>query len=141
VRSRLARAWLLGCLLGAACEEKGLTPVVGDSAQLKTADARVAHLCDVTLCPSTPLDAAFLAGGDGEGSFVAVLRVAPADVHLWSRGCSAARLEARPPWLPPLLAQRGWKVTTAPETWRCGADERVIHVKEGIVARRVLPRR
>ncbi len=114
-----------------------MTLGVADSARLGSAAERVAHLCDVTLCPSRPLDAAFLTDGDGEGSLVAVVRVRPDDVVQWRRGCASARFEVRPAWLPPLLAQRGWSVATAPDSWRCGREERVIHVKEAVVVRRI----
>jgi hypothetical protein len=127
--------------LSSGCDERAVQPAVADSAALPTAAERVAHLCDVTLCPTRPLDAAFLADGDGEGSLVAVVKVAPDDVAQWSRGCASARFEVRPKWSVRLLAQRGWKVTTAPDSWRCGTEERQLHVKESVVLRRVKPGR
>lgn len=140
--SRPVAAIALGCAAGLfACEERAVQPAVADSAALATAAERVAHLCDVTLCPTRPLDAAFLANGDGEGSLVAAVKLRPDDVALWSRGCASARFEVRPKWSLPLLAQRGWKVSTAPDSWRCGAEERLLHVKESVVVRRVKPGR
>lgn len=127
--------------LAPGCEERAVQPAVADSAALPTAAERVAHLCDVTLCPTRPLDAAFLAEGAGEGSLVAAVKLRPDDVAQWGRGCASARFEVRPRWSLPLLAQRGWKVATAPDAWRCGAEERLLHVKESVVLRRVKPGR
>lgn len=141
LRDGLARGVLLAGALLAGCEERAVQPAVADSASLSTAAERVTHLCDVTLCPTRPLDAAFLANGDGEGSLVAAVKVRPDDVAQWRRGCASARFDARPKWLLPLLAQRGWTVTTAPDSWRCGPEERLLHVKESVVVRRVKPGR
>lgn len=138
--SRMVPLGSLCCVL-LACEERAVAPATAGSAALRTAGERVAQLCDVTLCPTRPLDAAFLADGDGAGGLVAVVKVPPDDVSQWSRGCTSARFDVRPRWSLPLLAERGWKVAAAPDPWRCGPEERLIHVKEGVVVRRVKPGR
>lgn len=128
----MSRAWLVAAVVLAACTK---APSEHRSTSLPTAAERVAWLCEYALCPTKPLDAAFhLATGD-EGTVVhAVVKVAPTDVPRWSMGCDNVPVEARPKWLSEVLP-KDWAVKTIPDTWRCGGEKRVIHVKEGLVIR------
>lgn len=109
------------------------------STTLPTAKERVAFLCEAVMCPSTPEDTSFHItheeGLIGAGSMKvhAVIKLPAADVARWSKGCSPGGAEARPPWLSELLKGTGWSPKTAPDTVRCGAQSRVIHVKEALV--------
>lgn len=123
----------LALLLLAACTKEQTQK---RSTELPTAKERVAWLCEYSLCPSPPLDAAFDIAPGEEGAIVhAVVKVDPNDVHRWSMGCDNLPVEARPKWLPEVLAPTGWKVKSIPDTWRCAGEKRVIHVKEALVIR------
>lgn len=128
--------YLAAALLAGACASKSFDT---RSTSLPTAKARVAFLCEATLCPSTPDDAAFHVVhqegliGAGTMSIHAVVKVPAADLARWSKGCAPGGAEARPAWLPEVLKGTGWTPRTAPDTVRCGAQLRVIHVKEGLV--------
>lgn len=128
--------FVLACLALSACTNRSFDT---RSTTLPTAKERVAFLCEVVLCPSMPEDTAFHVrheeGLVGAGSMTvhAVIKVPAADVARWSKGCSPGGAEARPPWLAELLKGTGWSPKTAPDTLRCGAQSRVIHVKEGLV--------
>ena len=128
--------FVLVCLALSACSNRSFDT---RSTTLPSAKERVAFLCEVVLCPSMPEDTAFHVrheeGLVGAGSMTvhAVIKVPAADVARWSKGCSPGGAEARPPWLAELLKGTGWSPKTAPDTLRCGAQSRVIHVKEGLV--------
>jgi hypothetical protein len=133
VRARRGRLALLLSLVLLACTKEHTAK---RSTELASAKARVDWLCEYALCPTRPLDAAFdIAPGD-EGAIVhAVVKVDPADVPRWSMGCDDLAAEARPKWLGEVLAPTGWTVKTIPDTWRCGGEQRVIHVKEAVILR------
>jgi hypothetical protein len=124
------------CLALSACPDRSFDT---RSTTLPTAKARVAVLCEAVLCPSTPEDAAFhirheeALFGAGSTKVHAVVKVPAADVARWAKGCSPGGAEVRPPWLVKLLQGTGWAPRTAPDTLKCGAQSRVIHVKEGLV--------
>jgi hypothetical protein len=107
------------------------------SASLASAKDRVDHLCTVTLCPTQPQDAAWEVVSATE--LRAVVKVSPDDTDRWSRGCIDRRFDARPPWLPKVLAERGWKATSIPDSVQCGAERRLLHVKDGLVVRWLEP--
>lgn len=140
----MRRALALALLL-TGCPEKSRSTDTRSTA-LATAAQRVGFLCEYLLCPTTPEDAAFhvvfhdnsgFLAGPSDADIVAVVKVKPEDIPRWSMGCASKRLEAKPAWLEGLLAERGWKPTTIPDTVQCGAERRVLHVKEGLVAREV----
>ena len=108
------------------------------STQWPTSAERIADLCDFTLCPTRPLDAAFHIFKTDDGTVIhAIVKVDPNDIPRWSMGCENRTLEARPAWVKDVLP-KDWKLTTAPDTWRCGTEKRVIHVKEALIVRSVL---
>jgi hypothetical protein len=108
------------------------------STSLPSAKERVAWVCEYALCPTKPLDAAFHISPGEDGTVVhAVVKVVPTDVPRWSMGCDNVQVEARPKWLSEVLP-RDWAVKTIPDTWRCGGEKRVIHVKEGVIVRSLL---
>ena len=99
-------------------------------------------LCAYVLCPTRPEDAAFhvvfhdttgLLAGSSDYAIRAILKIAPDDAERWSRGCDEKRVDPKPAWLEPLAKERGWKPSSAPDTWVCGRESRVIHVREGFV--------
>jgi hypothetical protein len=134
--------FLFLALLLAACTEKSRSTDTR-STSLPTAKERVAFFCDYVLCPTRPDDVAFhLVYRDNSGGFIpgpddatihAVLKVPAADLAQWSRGCFPGGADARPAWLADVLKGTGWSPKTAPDIARCGAQTRVIHVKEGLV--------
>jgi hypothetical protein len=119
------------------------------SKSLPTAKERVARLCAATMCPTRPLDAAYhlqyvdlsgeLAQGATEVHLTAVVKVEVDDVVRWALGCREARLPVRPDWLPALLEGTDWTPTGAPDVRLCGREERILHVKDGLVLRRLVP--
>lgn len=131
-----SRIVVLFALALAACSNRSFDT---RSTRLPTAKARVAFLCEAVICPSTPEDTSFHItheeGLVGAGSMKvhAVIKVPVVDVARWSKGCSPGGAEARPAWLAELLKGTGWVPKTAPDTLHCGAQTRVIHVKEGLV--------
>lgn len=131
-------------LLSTGCPEKSSADT--RSTALATAAQRVGFLCERLLCPTTPEDAAFhvvvhdtsgFLAGPSDATVVAVVKVRPEDIPRWSMGCTPKRLEAKPAWLEGLLAERGWRPSTIPDTVLCGRERRVLHVKEGLVVREV----
>lgn len=119
------------------------------SREAATAAERVKRLCALVRCPSRPEDAAFhlryedptrdLSLGPQRLSLAAVLRVPASELPRWSRDCRPARLEPRPSWATPFLEERGWRTTEAPEMLRCDREERHLHVRDGLVLRRIVP--
>lgn len=136
--------WLALIVFLSACDEKTRSTDTR-SKSIAKASARVAFLCDYLMCPSTPEDAAFhvvyrdnshgLVPGSDDAVIHAVVKVKAEDVARWSMGCERTRVEARPPWLDDVLAGTGWAPKTLPDTLRCGREERVVHVKEGLIIR------
>lgn len=144
----MRRALVLALALAGCPSERSRTTDTR-STSLATAARRVGFLCEYLLCPTTPEDAAFhvvfhddpgFLAGRSDADIVAVVKVRPEDVPRWSMGCTAKRLEARPPWLEGLLAERGWRPSTIPDTVQCGAERRVLHVREGLIARELSAR-
>lgn len=115
------------------------------STSISTAAERATFLCAYALCASRVKDAAFhvvfhdnsggLLAGPDDAEIRAVVSVAPDDLEKWSRGCTEARVEARPEWLEALVAGTSMRPKTAPDGYRCGAELRGIHVKDGLVVR------
>lgn len=90
------------------------------------------------MSPTVPKDTAFHIYKTDDGTVVhAIVKVDVTEIPLWSMGCENRTLEARPPWVKDVLP-RGWELKTAPDTWRCGTEKRVIHVKEGLIIRSLL---
>ncbi len=137
-------AFAVVALLLAACPPSSRTTDTR-SDRLASPKDRVAFLCEYTLCPTTPSDAAFhivvrdasrgFLAGPGDVDVTAVVKVKPDDMPRWVAGCAARRGDMKPPWLEGLLKERGWKVTTAPDFAQCGAESRLLHVKDGLVVR------
>ena len=100
-------------------------------------------------CPSEVLDTEFhlvlhdnsggLLSGPSDADFKVAVKVKPDHVVKWAEHCTAARLDVRPAWVDPMLkGKSGWDVSSQPDTYRCGREERVIHVKEGVIFRRLV---
>lgn len=129
------KGWGTLLLLLAACTKQSNEH---RSTSLATAKERVAWVCEYALCPTTPLDAAFHISPGDEGTVVhAIVKIPRTDIPRWSMGCENRTLEARPKWVKDVLPS-DWKLESAPDTWRCSGEKRVIHVKEGIVIRALL---
>ena len=107
---------------------------------------RLAFLKDYAQGPTEPLDAEFhivfhdnsggLFAGPSDYEMNVAVKVKPDDMARWAAGCTAARLDPRPPWIDELLAGKtGWETQTLPDTVRCGPEERILFVKEAIVFR------
>lgn len=125
-------------LLLVACT-KDATSTEKRSTSFPTAKERVTYLRDFAACPSEPQDAAWHIYETEAGTVVhAVVKIAPVDAHLWSMGCGDFNGEVRPKWVGEVLAPTGWKLKSIPDTWSCGREKRVIHVKEGLVLRALL---
>ncbi|MEW6432593.1 MAG: hypothetical protein AB1730_13905 [Myxococcota bacterium] len=128
--------FVFACFALSACTDRSFDT---RSTTLPTAKARVAFFCEAVICPSTPEDTAFhitheeALFGAGSTKVHAVVKVPAADVARWSKGCSPGGAEARPAWLAELLKGTGWTPKTAPHMLHCGAQSRVIHVKEALV--------
>jgi hypothetical protein len=145
--SRGEVALLVG-LLCWGCKSSGSRTTNTDSASLASKQLRLAFLRDYLTGPSEPEDAEFhISFHDNSGGFVpgpsdfdfqVALKVKPDDVSKWAIGCVRRPLEARPGWVNALLAGKaGWEVSSLPDSLRCGAEERLIHVHEGVVFRRL----
>lgn len=107
------------------------------STEWPTAKQRVQFLCDYALCPTQPDDVAYVMNRTDEGLVIhAIVKLDPVLVPRWSDGCENRTLEARPAWVKDVLP-KGWALKTAPDTWRCGTEKRVIHVKEGLILRSI----
>lgn len=117
------------------------------SATLASAKERGSFLCAYALCASPVKDAAFhvvfhdnsggLLAGPDDADIRAVVSVDKDDLEKWTRGCSPARVEARPDWLGEVAKGTSLIPKTAPDGYRCGAELRAIHVKDGLVVRHV----
>jgi hypothetical protein len=134
---------LLGFL--SACDKGRSTDT--RSTQLASAKERTTFLCAYALCASAVSDARFhvvfhdnsrgLLAGPDDLDVRAVLRVAKDDLEKWSRGCQPAPVEARPSWFTELGLEPAFLPTSAPDGYRCGQELRAIHVKDGLVVRRI----
>jgi hypothetical protein len=142
--------WGVALCLLAACNEKSRSTDTR-SATLPTAKQRVGFLCAYALCPSPAKDAAFhvvfrdnsrgLIPGPDDADVRAVLQVEKDELEKWSRGCVPAVVEGRPPWLSELVqGTRGFEPTSAPDGFRCGAELRAVHVRDGLVVRSISTR-
>ena len=133
--------------LGLGCSEKSRTTDTR-STTLNTAKQRASFLCSYALCASSVKDAAFhvvfhdnsgsLLSGPDAADIRAVVLVDKDELEKWTRSCTPARLEARPAWLEELAKGTSLVPTSAPDGYRCGAEQRAIHVKDGLIVRRVL---
>ena len=132
---------LLGCKSGTRTTDT-------NSRSLKSRELKIAFLKDYMASPTEVQDAEFhivvhdnsggLLAGPSDSDFKAAVKVKPDKVPKWAEGCEAARLEVRPSWVDPLLSGKdGWDVRGQPDTYRCGREERVIHVHEGVIFRRL----
>ncbi len=119
------------------------------SASMKSRELKLAFLKDYMACPSEVLDTEFdlvlhdnsgsLLSGPSDADFKAAVKVKPDHVVKWAEHCVAARLDVRPAWVGPLVDKRpGWDVSGQPDTYKCGQEERIIHVKEGVIFRRLV---
>jgi hypothetical protein len=119
------------------------------SAQLATAAERVRFLCAYAVCPAPAIDARFhlvfhdnsrgLLAGPDDLDLRAVMRVEQDVLERWTRGCQPARVEARPSWLDEVTTEARFVPTSAPDGYRCGAEMRAVHVRDGLVVRRIVP--
>lgn len=142
--SRLGLAALLFCLSG--CDEKSRSTDTR-STTLKTAKARSSFLCAYALCASPVKDAAFhvvfhdnsggLLAGPDDSDIRAIVSVDKDDLEKWTRSCTPARVDARPEWLGEIASGTSLNPTSAPDGYRCGDELRAIHVKDGLVVRRI----
>lgn len=131
----------LACL---GCTEKSRSTDTR-STSFATAKERAAFLCAYALCASPVKDAAFhVVFHDNSRGFVpgpddydieAVLAVEKDDLEKWTRGCTPASVDGRPPWFSEITAGTRFTLTTAPDGYRCGTEVRAIHVKDGVVVR------
>lgn len=133
--------------LGLACTEKNRTTDTR-STTLATAKQRAAFLCAYALCASNVKDAAFhvvfhdnsgsLLSGPDDADIRAVVLVDKDDLEKWTRSCTPTRVDARPEWLDEIAKGTTLLPKTAPDGYRCGVEHRAIHVKDGLIVRRVL---
>lgn len=139
------RAWVLVCVALLGCKS-GSGTTNTKSRKIASKELRIAFLKDFMAYPSEVQDAEFhiiaqdnsggLLGGPSDADFKAAVKVKPDDVVKWAQGCTAARLEVRPAWADTMLSGKdGWDVASQPDTYRCGREERVIHVREGVILR------
>ncbi|MER2559368.1 MAG: hypothetical protein ABTQ32_01530 [Myxococcaceae bacterium] len=142
--SRVGLVALLCCVAG--CDEKSRSTDTR-STTLKTAKARSGFLCAYALCASPVKDAAFhvvfhdnsggLLAGPDDSDIRAIVSVDKDDLEKWTRSCTPARVDARPEWLSEIASGTGLNPTSAPDGYRCGDELRAIHVKDGLVVRRI----
>lgn len=122
------------------------------SATMASAEQRISFLNGYVASPSPPLDVEFhvvfhdnsggLLAGPSDMDITAAVRVKPGDAPTWALGCTRAPLDVPPDWVEPLLeGKSGWEVDSQPDTLRCGLERRVIHVREGIIFRRIATER
>ena len=141
------RLALIAVLSLAGCNERSRSTDTR-STTLKTAKERTGFLCAYALCASPVKDAAFhvvfhdnsgsLLSGPDDADIRAVLLVDKDDLEKWTRSCTPARVEARPDWLEEITKGTTLVPKSAPDGYRCGAEQRAIHVKDGLIVRRVL---
>lgn len=140
--------WLLVLVLAVAGCKSGTRTTDTRSSSISSKPLKMAFFKDYLGSPTEPLDVEFhvlvhdnsggLLSGTSDSDIRAAVKVKEDHVSKWAEGCTAARLEARPSWADALVSGRdGWDVSSVPDTYRCGREERVIHVHEGIIFRRV----
>ena len=116
------------------------------SRKIKSKELKLAFLKDYLGSPTEPQDVEFhvvvhdnsggLLAGPSDSDIQAAVKVKPDHVAKWAEGCTGARLEVRPAWVDGLISGKdGWDVSSQPDTYRCGREERVIHVHEGVIFR------
>jgi len=133
--------------LGLSCSEKNRTTDTR-STTIATAKQRASFLCGYALCASNVKDAAFhvvfhdnsgsLLSGPDDSDIRAVVLVDKDDLEKWTWSCTPARVEARPDWLEEIAKGTTLMPKSAPDGYRCGAEQRAIQVKDGLIVRRVL---
>lgn len=139
--------WALVGLLLVGCKSATRT-TDKRSSEIKSKELKLAFVKDYFASPTSVQDVEFhivvhdnsggLLLGPSDSDLKAAVKVTPDQVARWAAGCTAARLEARPEWIEPLIrGKRGWEVSSQPDTYRCGPEERVIHVREGVIFRRI----
>lgn len=142
------RWWLVGLVLVLGCKS-GTRTTDTKSRKIASRDLRIASLKDYMGSPTALLDTEFhivihdnsggMLSGPSDADFKAAVRVKPDHVAKWAESCTAARLDVRPEWVDPMLSGKdGWDVSSQPDTYRCGREERVIHVREGVIFRRIV---
>ena len=141
-------AALLALLLWVGCKTSSSRTTDTFSASIISKELKLRFLRDYLGGPSEPQDVEFhivfrdnsdgCVPGSDDYDVQVVERVKPDEVSLWADGCVRSRLEARPTWVGPLVKdKKGWAVKEQPDTFRCGHEERVIHVHEGVIYRRL----
>ncbi len=140
------RLALVAVLSLAGCNEKSRSTDTR-STTLKTARERTGFLCAYALCASPVKDSAFhvvfhdnsggLLAGPDDSDIRAIVSVDKDDLEKWTRSCVPARVEARPEWLNEIAKGTTLVPTSAPDGYRCGNELRAIHVKDGLVVRRI----
>lgn len=146
MRRGALKLWVVALAVG--CGEKSRSLDVR-SATLPTAQARVQMLKDHLGSPGKVEDTAFhlvlhdnsggCVPGPSDADFRVAVKVPRGDTELWTRGCTPGAIEIRPEWVDEVTrGAETWAVSSKPEAVRCGGEERLVHVKEGIVFRRVL---
>ncbi len=132
----------------AACHSRSVDL---SSKGVKEESLKVKLLDEYAMGPTTPLEAEFhivyrdnssgLVPGSDDYDITAAVKVPPEVVPRWADGCERARLEARPQWTKDLVGDaKEWRGSEAPDTFRCGHEERIVHVKEGIIFRHLVSR-
>ena len=140
--------WALLGLLLLGCKS-GTRTTDTRSAGIKSKELKLAFIKDYLGSPTEVLDVEFhvvvhdnsgsLLSGPSDEDLKVAVKVKADHVSKWAAGCEAARLEVRPAWVEPMLkGKTGWEVSSQPDTYRCGREERVIHVREGVIFRRVV---
>lgn len=144
----IRRAALTFFVLWVGCKTSSSRTTDTYSESISSRALKVRFLKDYLGGPTEPEDVEFHivfhdnAGGCVPGSddydLQVVEKVRPDEVAKWADGCVRTRLEARPSWVAPMLTgKKGWEVKEQPDTFRCGREERVIHVHEGVIYRRL----
>lgn len=139
-------AFLLLFVTALGCNEKNRSTDTS-SRTLSTPQERSRFLCAYALCASPVKDAAFhvvfhdnsggLLAGPDDADIRAVVLVEKDDLEKWSRGCTPARVEAKPAWLEEIAKGTALVPRSAPDGYRCGTELRGVHVRDGLVVRRV----
>jgi hypothetical protein len=140
-------AVLVALLLGMGCKS-GTRTTDTRSSSITSKELKLAFLKDYMGSPTAVEDVEFhivvhdnsggMLSGPSDSDLRAAVRVKPDHVAKWAESCEAARLEVRPSWVDPMLkGKTGWEVKSQPDTYRCGREERVIHVREGVIFRRI----
>ena len=140
--------WALIGLLLLDCKS-GTRTTDTKSRSIKSKDLKLAFLKDYMGSPTPLQDAEFhivvhdnsggMLAGPSDSDFQVAVKIKPDQVPKWTEGCEATRLDVRPAWVDPILSGKdGWNVSAQPDTYKCGREERVIHVHEGVIFRRIV---